>query len=381
MACFYKRGRTWTFSMDIGKDEFGKRKKKAVGGFRTKKEAEEAAAKMEVELAKGIYIEEKNITFGEFAEEWLKLYKPTVKLSTYNLRLDQLKIVKHYLNNKKLSKIKKIELQQIVNKLQEKYSKCYISGIESILSLIFKKALELEIINSNPMQFVKMQRRPTELKEDEKEKIKYLEKNEVELFLNECKKNCHDYYALFLLLVYTGMRIGEALGLKWQDIDTQNSTIDINKTLYADKTIKGYILQAPKTKRSRRIIEVSPFVIDELKKHKQQQNLEKIKYRHIWHDKNFVFTSKRYPGYPLPYNQARMNMKRILSRIGLNYDISPHALRHTHTSLLAQAGVGLEEIMDRLGHEDDKITRSVYLHVTKEMKKESVKKFDLLMEK
>lgn len=72
-------------------------------------------------------------------------------------------------------------------------------------------------------------------------------------------------------------------------------------------------------------------------------------------------------------------MKRLLKKAGLNEKLTPHSLRHTHTILLAEAGVGLEEIMDRLGHADNDTTRKIYLHVTKDKKKEAAQKFIELM--
>ena len=72
-------------------------------------------------------------------------------------------------------------------------------------------------------------------------------------------------------------------------------------------------------------------------------------------------------------------MKRLLKIAGINQELTPHSFRHTHTSLLAEAGVGLEEIMDRLGHTEDETTRNIYYHVTKELKKEASHKFGQLM--
>lgn len=72
-------------------------------------------------------------------------------------------------------------------------------------------------------------------------------------------------------------------------------------------------------------------------------------------------------------------MARLLALANLNLELTLHSLRHTHTSLLAEAGVALEQIMDRLGHSDDQITKNVYLHVTQEMKKEAPHKFTQLM--
>lgn len=72
-------------------------------------------------------------------------------------------------------------------------------------------------------------------------------------------------------------------------------------------------------------------------------------------------------------------MKRLLKLAGLNENLTPHSLRHTHTSLLAEAKVSLEKIMDRLGHSDDHTTKNIYLHVTKELKKDASQKFRLLI--
>ena len=84
-------------------------------------------------------------------------------------------------------------------------------------------------------------------------------------------------------------------------------------------------------------------------------------------------------GYPHYIKFVENRMTRLMKLSGLNIDLTPHSLRHTHTSLLAEAGVGLEEIMERLGHSDDEITRKVYLHVTRTKKKEAAQKFSELM--
>lgn len=85
------------------------------------------------------------------------------------------------------------------------------------------------------------------------------------------------------------------------------------------------------------------------------------------------------PGYPIYIKLIENRMGRILKLAEIDTNLTPHSLRHTHTSLLAEAGVGLQEIMERLGYKDDEITKSVYLHVTKAMKKEASHKFEQLM--
>jgi|SRR5690554_6477039 len=102
--------------------------------------------------------------------------------------------------------------------------------------------------------------------------------------------------------------------------------------------------------------------------------------RDKYYDKDFVFAKmERNPGYPEMLKTIKNRMTRLLKLAGLNEELTPHSLRHTHTSLLAEAGVNLETIMERLGHKDDETTRHVYLHVTKSQKKEASQKFAELM--
>jgi integrase len=81
--------------------------------------------------------------------------------------------------------------------------------------------------------------------------------------------------------------------------------------------------------------------------------------RKIYHDQGFVFITEDYPGFPIYIKKIESRMRRILEAAGLDINLTPHSLRHTHTSLLAEAGVGLQEIMNRLGHKDDDTTKSL----------------------
>jgi integrase len=123
-------------------------------------------------------------------------------------------------------------------------------------------------------------------------------------------------------------------------------------------------------------------IINELSRHKLTQKETVMKYRDIYHEEDFVFTSidEELPGYLLYIKKVENRMRRLLKLAELNPELTPHSLRHTHTSLLAEAGVSLPQIMERLGHKDEDTTKNVYLHVTEEMKKEASQKFKELME-
>jgi len=250
--------------------------------------------------------------------------------------------------------------------------------------MIFNKAIEFELIKNNPTQYATVPKtiKSIEELEAEEEIIKYLEKEELSLFLKTAKEKGLDKdYPTFLLLAYTGMRGGEVCALKWKDIDFEEGTVSITKTYYnPTNNVKQYTLLPPKTKTSKRKISVDAVVLEELKKHKPRQNIVRMENRDIYYDKDFIFTKESgYLGYPEIIKTIENRMHRILKLAKLNERLTPHSLRHTHTSLLAEAGVSLPEIMERLGHKDDETTKQVYMHTTKAMKKEASHKFSELM--
>ena len=103
----------------------------------------------------------------------------------------------------------------------------------------------------------------------------------------------------------------------------------------------------------------------ELKGVLSKQNAYKMKFRKIYNDQDFISTNLKYPGYPLYVKFIELRMARLIKLAKLNTSLTPHSLRHTHASLLAEAGATLESIMERLGQVDDETTRKVYLHITK----------------
>ncbi|MBM7663283.1 integrase [Bacillus mesophilus] len=161
-------------------------------------------------------------------------------------------------------------------------------------------------------------------------------------------------------------------------------TISITKTYSNDKNnTKNYKLVLPKTIKSKRKIVVDDVVINLLKKHKKEQEKLITKFGDSYRDRGYIFANfNRYPGYPILTKLVRTRMARILKHLEIqSKKYNPHSLRHTHTSLLAEAGVDIEEIMERLGHSDEKTTRTIYLHVTSEMKRKASDLFSSLMRK
>ncbi|MEC4567116.1 tyrosine-type recombinase/integrase [Paenibacillus sp. CMAA1739] len=380
--------------LDVGTDPAtGKRKQKKKGGFKSKTEAQEAAALLYAELTQGTYVEEKDITFEEFVKTWEGIYQGNgkTKISTHRVRKHEVGRLMPYFKKLKMKSITRDQYQQALNNLKDNgkkegvgYADNTLDGIHSTGRAIFKKAVELGIIRNDPTQYAyvpKTQKTIDELEKQEEE-VKYLEKEELALFLKTAQEHGLDGdYEAFLTLAYTGMRIGEFTSLRKSDINFQEHTISITKTYYnPSNNMVKYKLLPPKTKTSARTIDVDPIVTDALNNYLTELEAFKAQHSDRYYDKGYIMPNKRkHPGYPRTIKQYELRMERLLVLAGLNTELTPHSLRHTHVSLLAETGTELHEIMDRLGHKDDDTTQQIYLHVTKYKKKEASRKFAELM--
>ncbi|MBE0335079.1 tyrosine-type recombinase/integrase [Paenibacillus sp. 23TSA30-6] len=387
-------GASWSYILDVGIDpETGRRKQKKKGGFQTKTEAQDAAALLYAELTQGTYVEEKDITFEEFVKTWEGIYQGNgrTKISTHRVRKHEVGRLMPYFKKLKLKNITRDQYQEALNDLKTNgkkegigYADNTMDGIHRTGRMIFKKAVELGIIRNDPTEYAyvpKTQKTIDEL-ENQGEEIKYLEKEELALFLKTAQeKGLNGDYESFLTLAYTGMRIGEFVALRDSDIDFKEHRISITKTYYnPTNNMTKYKLLPPKTKSSARTIDVDPMVTKALENYLFKLESVKIQYGEAYYDKGYIMPNvKKHPGYPRTIKQFQIRMSRLLDLAGLNTDLTPHSFRHTHVSLLAEAGVELHEIMDRLGHKDDDTTEQIYLHVTKEKKKEASHKFAELM--
>jgi integrase len=169
--------------------------------------------------------------------------------------------------------------------------------------MIFRKALELELIKKDPTEFAYVKKDKKTVEQLEEEEVpKYLEKEELALFLETANNNGleHDYL-VFLILAYTGIRVGELVALKWKDVDFKNRTISITKTYYnPNNNTVEYQLVPPKTRKSRRKIVVDEDVSKALKEHKKVQNKVIAQLGNNYYNKDFIFAKlERQQGYPI----------------------------------------------------------------------------------
>lgn len=364
-----KRGATWSFTVDIGKDaRTGKRKQKTQSGFKTKKEAQAALAELVSNVDKGSYIEPTKRKFQDFAMEYLeKTYKNKVKASTYDRTYSIIfNQIIPWFGNIELKNMDQFIIHDFYDsKLKEGFSSSYIQRMHEMIRMLMKVAYKWKLIHEDVISLVE----PPRLV---KKEMKVWTIQQVNEFLKHTKHS--RYHPIFFLAAYTGMRKGEILGLSWDDINFDEMKLKINKTLYK---IKGeYLLQEPKTTHSVRTIYLDDDVIRVLKKQKVKQNLERMKYGPVYKKHNMVFAQET-GEYVYP-SAVNMLFTRFLKQLELPY-IRFHDLRHTHATILLQMGVNPKVVADRLGHSSVKITLDTYSHVLPSMQQDLSEQFSRTM--
>ena len=183
---------------------------------------------------------------------------------------------------------------------------------------------------------------------------------------------------VFTTLSYTGLRIGELLALKWTDFDEVKGTLRITKTLYnPNNNIKDYQLLTPKTSGSIRTIRIDKHLVNMLNQHRIKQTDIILINDLVYNDNNFIFA--RNDGFPQLRKVVETRLQRLLKKMEIEKNITPHSFRHTHTSLLIEAGIGIKEIQQRLGHSDINTTMNIYAHMTANMEEKASNQFSKLM--
>jgi integrase len=186
---------------------------------------------------------------------------------------------------------------------------------------------------------------------------------QVKTFLEVSKGS--SYYSVYVTAINTGMRRGEVLGLRWQDVDFDNNILYVRQSLQEVKKV-GLTFKEPKSGKSRSIT-FTPSLAKELKKIYKQQLEYKLSLGQGYNDLDLVFAQKN--GKPLQPSEMARNYRKLVDKSGLPY-IRFHDLRHTHATLLLQQGVHPKVVSERLGHSTIGITMDTYTHVLPNMQKE-----------
>ncbi|GGE26586.1 tyrosine-type recombinase/integrase [Streptococcus himalayensis] len=306
--------------------------------------------------------------YKEFKLGWSQSVKNSTIYSTNNIE----KVILDNIPGDYLVKnIDRRFLQSIINNLlNEGRSHNFTSKVKSKLKQIMAFAVRMNYIDRNEMLSVEMPKKVLTTEMIQKSKRKYLDQTEFELLMKHLEEeSIRDYrvakYAkIAQVLFMTGMRYGELAALNPEtDIDFEHQTIYIQHNYnFRDKE-----RTTPKTVKSDRVIAAPTKVLNII----QQQLITNIE---NGFDTDFIFINTK--GQPINPERVIGALKRHGQKIGIEKNITTHIFRHSHISLLAELGIPLPAIMDRVGHSDSKTTLEIYSHVTKKMGDELIQKLN-----
>ena len=367
-----KNGQTrYQFQLYVGVDSLtGKQKRTTRRGFKTLKAAKIELARLKLEIHNGTFNKTIVETYQDIYMLWIVQYEKSVEESTF---LKTNRIFKNHilpeLGEYKIDKLNVELCQKAVNTWSDRLKN--FKMVKAYAAKVIEFAIKREYAKSNPFSFVEI---PKKRVQGVQEKVEnFYTKEELIEFLS-CLERESNYqsYALFRLLSYTGMRKGEALALTWKDIYFDQRKISINKAITRGKNNQLYV-KSTKTDTSRTIT-IDSKTLDILIDWREKQRL---KFLSLGFDTNqlnqLIFSNSK--NEHLQPTKTRQWILFIQEKYRLK-KVTTHGLRHTHCSLLFEAGASIKEVQDRLGHSDVKTTMDIYAHVSEQARTGAIEKFE-----
>jgi integrase len=340
-----KDGR-WEGRVSDGYTDKGTPKRPTVYG-RTQAEVKQKLDLLKQRLQSGTYTASR-LTVAVFLESYLVEKARDVKPST----LEQYEICVHrcivpHIGGLRLDKLTPVQVQTFLGTIRDAFGVARAIKCRSVLFSAYKQAVRLQVVVSNPVEAV--DRIPHKRRE-----VTLWEAEEAAQFLTVAQE--HRLYAFFYVTLATGLRRGELLGLRWQDIEA--STIHVKQ---AYVKVRGkLVLSTPKNRNAFRSVAISPDVLEVLLLHRQQQEKERLSLGAYWPENDLVFTSE--VGTPLNPDNLKRVRNALMDRAGVPR-ATLHNLRHLHASVAIESGMDAKMLAERLGHARASFTLDRYTHL------------------
>ena len=333
----------------------------------TRKEAYEKLQKALHEQKQGTLLVGPQQTMKDYLEYWLEeVHKSKLRIGTYRSYRGVLNC--HLipgLGHIRLQKLTPQHVQSLYSKkhTEEGLSPGRIRVIHIVLHKALNHAVRVNLVARNVCDQV-------ELPREERHEGLALTPEQAQQLLQKVRE--HRLDALLTLAVTTGMRIGEILSLRWQDVDLKAGLLQVRRTVgYYGK--RGFVVGEPKTESSRRTIVLPDFLVEKLKLHRTSQLEMRLQAGSAWVDNDLVFCNKRGGFFPPPTIAYQFN--KVLKDVGFSH-MRFHDLRHSAATLLLSMGVSLKVVQEILGHSTISTTADIYSHTFLSMQKEAMNKMD-----
>ncbi|MFA5866342.1 MAG: site-specific integrase [Actinomycetota bacterium] len=346
-----KRGDTYHVYFRVN----GKQHSRVAGPL--KRDADALLVKINNEIYSGKYVDIKPMLFSEFAPRWLEQQKPNLKVSSYSKYIVVIKneLVPRF-GSLQVSRIDTEMIQGWLTVLSGRGLKpSTVNTYFATMRKLMADAVKWKYVHSNPAAVVDRPKIP-------KSEIDYLSPEEIGRLLHAAEPKARDH-ALLMLLATTGVRIGEALALTWDDVDFVKQTINVSKTMHAG------VATSPKTAGSRRVVRFPEALKRELMTFQLTSPITKA---------NHVFVSS--VGTPLDRDRVRNRiLKPALALAGLR-SVSVHSLRHSYATMLIHQGENLKFVQSQLGHSSMRVTFDRYGHLLPAAGDEAMRRLDRMVE-
>lgn len=378
---FSEKLNKWVGQFTAGRKTDGKLNRKSVYG-NTRKEVTEKMTKALAEVQTKTYIEKNDITISMLGEQIIdgKYNANIISQATYGRALGTFNHIKNSdIANTKIQDVTPYELQEFIN-TKKNYANSYIDKIYEMLGSIFKEAMKRDIIIKNPLLNVV---KPKSNKKDKE--VEALTVEEQKSFVNHLETE--QYKNIFLVALHTGMRIGEILALKPDDIDFDNKLITIDNTLTKNKSGKVIIGDTTKTYESNRKIPITiitqPILKECITNYMPNKNnllfchlngsiiapaTINTQFKKICKNANIkVVTVKKKKGIDLDGKDKFVNLKTST--------VNTHMLRHTYATRCIEAGIPAPVLQKLLGHKDITVTINTYTTIFNKFKEDALNNY------
>ncbi|MGD0290693.1 MAG: site-specific integrase [Candidatus Binataceae bacterium] len=371
---FHRNDGRWCADIDLGWEN-GKRKRKSLYGT-TRKEVAEALNKALREKAQGLPVAIERQTVAQFLAKWLTdSVKSSVRPLTFEQYAQHVRLyIEPAIGNIQLSKLSPQQVQGLINaKLQDGLSPRTVQITLFVLRKALAQAVKWDLVIRNVAEVVDRPR-------VESKEIRPLTSDQVQHFFNALKDERME--AVFTVGLALGLRRGEVLGLRWEDVNFEDREISIKQALqrsggrYVNGEGSRSVLHfvRPKSERGVRTIAMPERVAAVLRGHRARQAEERLLAGSKWTDLGLVFTARN--GTPIEPRRLDTEFKKVLKRANLPETIRLHDSRHFAASLLLSQGVHPRTVMEILGHSDISLTMNTYSHVVPDLMREAADKID-----
>ena len=378
-----KRGDSWQYGFETANID-DKRNRIHKAGFKTKIEAINAGTKAQAEYNEaGLHFVPSEISFYDFLDLWVDTYcKINLKDVTVTNYKKKIRIhIKPELGVYKLKALTPTVLQQFINNIAEQnYSRNTLSVIKGILTGSLRYAAQKEMIRNSPMTNVTLPSPRNEKLKPRSEPHVYIPPERMAEIFERFPERSSPHLAI-MLGYKAGLRLGEAFGVTWDDVDFKENTLGVNRQVQWSEMKKCWYFSKPKY-NSYRTIDLDEECMELLKREKERQNKARDYYSEEY-TMNYVNENEQLNttenGEPVFLINIRENGEFIIPRTiqhtsgiihhKLNYpEFDFHSLRHTHATMLAENDAPPKYLQDRMGHKNLEITNRFYLHLTEKMR-------------